>query len=96
MQIFSTGRTQSHIPVVTTHFLCNSFALSSIAAPQNNEKVVLVVARRKQNFASSQSTAITGQRETDGAVPAPQSSLKVKPRFRSKQSLVFDILLFGS
>ena len=45
---------------------------------QNNEKVVLVVARRKGNYASSQSTAITAQRdETDGAVPGPQSSGKV-------------------
>ena len=45
---------------------------------QNNEKVVLVVARRKGNYASSQSTAITGQRdETDGAVPGPQTSGKV-------------------
>ena len=37
-----------------------------------------MVARRKGNYASSQSTAITGQRdETDGAVPGPQSSGKV-------------------
>ena len=48
---------------------------------QNNEKVVLVVARRKGNYASSQSTAITAQRdETDGAVPGPQSSGKVVGR----------------
>ena len=57
---------------------------------QNNEKVVLVVARRKGNFASSQSTAITAQRdETDGAVPGPQSSGKVVGRL----FLVFRIFL---
>jgi len=53
---------------------------------KNNEKVVLVVARRKGNYASSQSTAITGQRdETDGAVPGPQTSGKVS-HARSKSA----------
>ena len=52
--------------------------MTSLSLSQNNEKVVLVVARRKGNYASSQSTAITGQRdETDGAVPGPQTSGKV-------------------
>ena len=60
--------------------IITSDPLNKIPLSQNNEKVVLVVARRKGNYASSQSTAITGQRdETDGAVPGPQSSGKVAP-----------------
>ena len=42
---------------------------------QNNEKVVLVVARKK---ISAQSTVIRGTDETDGPTPGPQSHSGVK------------------
>ena len=68
----------------TKSVFCPCTSLTSLL-PQNNEKVVLVVARRKANYASSQSTAIIGHRdevdEVDGAVPGPQSSVKVNNQF---------------
>ena len=42
---------------------------------QNNEKVVLVVARKK---ISAQSTVIRGTDETDGPIPGPQAHSGVK------------------
>ena len=42
---------------------------------QNNEKVVLAVARKKM---SAQSTVIRGTDETDGPTPGPQSHTGVK------------------
>jgi len=53
---------------------------------KNNERVVLAVARRKANFASSQSTAITGHRdEGDGQQPGHHGQHKVS-HTRSKSA----------
>ena len=46
---------------------------------QNNEKVVLVVARKK---ISAQSTVIRGSDETDGPTPGPQAHTGVKVQNR--------------
>ena len=80
-----------HLPPSLTTSNINTYIEITCLPSQNNEKVVLVVARRKGNYASSQSTAITAQRdETDGAVPGPQSSGKVVV---GKLFLVFRIFL---
>ena len=63
---------------------------------QNNEKVVLAVARKKM---SAQSTVIRGTDETDGPTPGPQAhtGVKVEKFFKSHlEGHCFVVLTFVS